>query len=156
MQQSIFEVAAYDSQVEQIVGDVFRTMLHLEPASADDLILSKERTLTTAIYFAGSWKGAVLLECTDQLAFTSMEALMQLPAPLTVDDDARDSLGELINMIGGNLKCLLPPGSALSMPTVMDGIDCAIRICGANRCERKSFQCSAGPFRVSLVEMCTT
>ena len=59
----------------------------------------------------------------------------------------------LISMIGGNLKGLLPPGSALSMPPVLDGIDCAIQIRGANRCERKSFQCSAGPFRISLAAM---
>ena len=153
MQQSIFEASAYGADVEQIVGDVFRTMLEMDAPANSGVTLPKERVLTAAIYFAGSWKGAVLLECTEQLALASTEALMQIPAPLHVDDDARDSLGEVINMIGGNLKCLLPPGTALSMPSVMDGIDYALRICGAYRFESRSFECPAGPFRVSLVEM---
>jgi hypothetical protein len=34
------------------------------------------------------------------------------------DDDVRDAVGELVNVIGGNLKALLPGDTAISTPLV--------------------------------------
>jgi chemotaxis protein CheX len=40
-----------------------------------------------------------------------------------VDDaDVSDAIGELANVLGGNLKALLPEGSTLSLPTVRLGV----------------------------------
>jgi chemotaxis protein CheX len=65
-----------------------------------------------------------------------------------VDDVVRDVLGELTNMIGGNLKCVLTRGIKLSMPAVVDGSDYALRICGAEIRQRLAFQCAEGQFWV--------
>jgi len=43
------------------------------------------------------------------------------------DEDVRDALGELANMLAGNLKSVLPSGVVLSMPSVIEGSDYSLR-----------------------------
>jgi CheY-specific phosphatase CheX len=73
--------------------------------------------------------------------------------PETVDDVVRDVLGELANMIGGNLKCTLTPGIRLSMPSVVDGSNYSLRVCGADIRERLAFQCAEGLFWITALTM---
>jgi len=54
-------------------------------------------------------------------------------------------------MIGGNLKCVLTKGIALSMPSVVDGNDYSLRVCGARTSHRLSFQCEEGPFWIIVL-----
>jgi CheY-specific phosphatase CheX len=61
-------------------------------------------------------------------------------------------MGELANMIGGNLKSVLPRGASLSMPSVVEGSKYSVRVCGANRNKRMSFESPDGTFWVTLVE----
>jgi chemotaxis protein CheX len=68
-----------------------------------------------------------------------------------VDDDVRDVLGELANMIGGNMKSCMPTGVRLSMPTVMEGRDYDLRICGSQILERVAFHCGEGHFWVTVL-----
>jgi CheY-specific phosphatase CheX len=63
----------------------------------------------------------------------------------------RDVLGELVNMIGGNMKCVLTRGIQLSMPSVVDGSDYSLRICGAAVRERLAFRCAEGAFWVTVL-----
>ena len=78
--------------------------------------------LTGAVYYAGAWKGALLLECSLAQAIAWGSRLMDASAPVAAED-ARDSLGELCNVLAGNLKPLLPPGVGLSTPSVVKGAD---------------------------------
>jgi hypothetical protein len=64
--------------------------------------------------------------------------------PEKVDDVVRNMLGELVNMIGGNLKCVMARGLRLS-------IFCCLRICGAEVLERLAVRCFEGPFWVTVL-----
>lgn len=68
-----------------------------------------------------------------------------------VDDMVRDVIGELANMIGGNLKCVLAGGLRLSMPSVVDGPDHSLRVCRAGIRERLVFECVEGEFSVAVL-----
>jgi chemotaxis protein CheX len=71
--------------------------------------------------------------------------------PETVDDDVRDVLGELANMVGGNMKSGMSTGVRLSMPSVMKGKDYDVRVCGSEVQERIAFQCDDGNFWVTVL-----
>jgi CheY-specific phosphatase CheX len=43
------------------------------------------------------------------------------PGSSLEDDDVDDAMGELANVLGGNLKALLPEGSSLTLPSVAEG-----------------------------------
>lgn len=143
----------YRLGILEITEAVFATMLELSIHPADPRP-SDERheryELTAAVYYAGAWKGAVLLECSLGQAMDWGSRLMQIPAPVD-SEDARDSLGELCNVLAGNLKPLLPPGVGLSSPSVVKGDDYTLRICGDTICERLHFADPAGDFRITLI-----
>ena len=150
---SMLQVESYHTEVERIVRDVLLTMTSYETnPSGTDYAPAADR-LTCAVFFAGAWKGGVIIECPLAMAFEFTSRLMRIPAPDRFNDDVCDALGELANMIGGNLKSVLPPGSSLSIPTVVEGSHYSLRICGQNRNERMAFEGIDGTFWVTLVEI---
>lgn len=150
---SMLQIETYHTEVERIVRDVLLTMTSYETNPSEALYSPSTDRLTCAVFFAGAWKGGVILECALPMAFEFTSRLMRIPAPDRFNDDVCDALGELANMIGGNLKSVLPPGSSLSIPTVVEGSHYSLRICGQNRNERLAFEGIDGPFWVTLVEI---
>jgi len=144
-------IEAYRDQAAELFRDVFRTMLRLEAIPVWDNTQPPSQ-LTAAVFFAGNWKGAALIDCSLQLALTFTSRMMPGCTPETYDDDVRDCMGELANMIGGNLKALLPDGVGLSMPTVLIGNDYCLKVCGHNSYLRMRFLCEGGTFWITIVE----
>ena len=147
--------AIHRAELAAIVESVFETMMDLHPVECSAPWLGNSNRLSAAVHLAGDWSGAVLLECDRRQAcqfaarFLAMGAPPGDPPP-AVDDVVRDVLGELANMIGGNLKCVLTHGTRLSMPSVVDG-DYTLRVCGAASRERLAFSCDEGVFWVTVL-----
>ncbi len=139
------------SELAQIVESVFGTMLGLEAAESGTPWFPGVDRLTSAVHLAGDWNGAVLVECSRSQACRFAGRFLSMDPPGAVDDVVRDVLGELANMIGGNLKCVLTRGIRLSMPSVVDGSDYSLRVCGAEVRERLAFECAEGPFWVTVL-----
>jgi len=147
-----FPIACYRSQIAGITASIYDTMLHVTVRPVDHAAGDSPGAFTAAIYYAGAWQGALLLECSAEQAIDWASRLMSLDPPVSLND-ARDGLGELTNVIAGNLKPVLPPGIGISMPTVVQGSDYRLRICGGNLFERLEFEDDLGRFRVTLVEV---
>ncbi|MDR3699797.1 MAG: chemotaxis protein CheX [Candidatus Sulfopaludibacter sp.] len=147
-----FPIACYRSQIAGITASIYDTMLHLRVRPVDGVAGEYAGEFTAAIYYAGAWQGALLLECSAEQAIDWTSRLMSLDPPVSLDD-ARDGLGELTNVIAGNLKPVLPPGIGISMPSVVQGSDYRLRVCGGNLFERLEFADHTGRFRVTLVEV---
>lgn len=139
-------------ELAAIVHNVFETMLGLEVEALPPGPPSHS-TLTAAVQFTGDWKGAVLLRCTEAQALAFTASMLQTDAPLAVDDEVMDVLGELANIIGGNLKSLLSPGVGLSMPIVVEGSDYMVHVCDGNHSTTVGFLGEAGIFDVTLVHI---
>jgi chemotaxis protein CheX len=148
-----FAVEAYHEETQRIVCDVFQTMLRCEVYPTDLPWEPAQSSVTAAIFFAGAWRGAVLVETSEHQACQWTSRLMSLPIPEAFTDDVQDALGELVNMIGGNLKSVLPRGVGLSMPTVVQGTNYSVRVCGGSLTDSQNFLADCGSFRVTLVEM---
>lgn len=72
-----------------------------------------------AISIGGAWTATLLVATTDACAARFAGALLGL-APADVDPaDLDDAFGELVNVVGGNVKGLVDdPGATLSLPVV--------------------------------------
>jgi len=68
---------------------------------------------------AGAWSGSVVVGCDD--GFADACAAVLFDGEVCGPPEARDALGELTNIIAGNLKALLPSPSRLSIPIVACG-----------------------------------
>ncbi len=67
----------------------------------------------------GPWTGTVVLTCSRSTAAELSRCLLEEHAPPVLDEqDVEDALGELANVVGGNVKAVLPGPSALGLPRV--------------------------------------
>jgi chemotaxis protein CheX len=139
------------SELAQIVESVFETMLSLEVGRCETPWFSSGDRLTSAVHLTGDFNGAVLLECDRRQACRFAGRFLSTDPSGAVDDVVRDVLGELANMIGGNLKCVMMHGIRISMPSVVDGSDYSMRVCGAEVRERLAFRSAEGLFWVTVL-----
>jgi chemotaxis protein CheX len=139
--------------VAQIVESVFETMLNLEVIQNGAPWFADEDRVSAVVHLSGDWNGAVLIECDHRQACHFAGRFLSMDPPESLDDDSRDVLGELANMIGGNVKGILTPGIRLSMPSVIDGSSFNLRVCGSEVTARLAFQCEEGTFWVTVVTM---
>jgi chemotaxis protein CheX len=138
-------------ELAQIVESVFKTMMCLEVSECKRPWFPSQDQLTATIQLAGKWPGVLALECGHKQACAFAARFLSMKKSEIVDEVVRDVLGELANMIGGNLKCVLAGGLRLSMPSVVDGADRNLRVCRAGIRERLVFQCLEGTFSVAVL-----
>lgn len=102
-----------------------------------------------AVSVTGAWHGAVTVELADRVAQTISRVMLDLDstAELT-DDDVADAVGELVNMIGGNVKSLMPGPSTLSLPAVAAGR--AVFASDAHEVARLDLLWTGEPVRVTV------
>ncbi|HXM42464.1 MAG TPA: chemotaxis protein CheX [Bryobacteraceae bacterium] len=150
-----FTLDVYRDDLACIVQSVFSTMMDLDVAVSTAPWTHSPDTITSAVHFVGVWRGATLVECGAPQAFQFAARFMGIEMPVAIDDDVRDVMGELANMVAGNLKSLLPHGVDLSMPSVVVGSDYSVHVCGASAVERMIFSSATGNFRITLIEMLT-
>jgi chemotaxis protein CheX len=130
----------------QILQSAFESMLNLEVSWRDAPWFSGNGRLTAVIHLAGNWSGAVLLECSPETACQLAGRFLSIDPPAIADDMVRDVLGELANIIGGNLKSALAEGLHLSMPAIVDG-----SVPPGARGERLTFECAYGPLWMTVM-----
>jgi chemotaxis protein CheX len=76
-------------------------------------------TLSSWVEIVGPWTGSVVLTCGRGAALELTRALLGEHAPAELEqEDVDDALGELANVVGGNVKAVLPGPSVLGLPEV--------------------------------------
>jgi chemotaxis protein CheX len=140
--------------VKRIVCDVCEQALHVSPKDGDTDVISSasQRQMAAYVHIAGAWHGTITLQCPGELSTRVAGAMFGIdPGEVSLRDEL-DSLGELANMIGGNVKSLLPGPSHLSLPTVIDGVSYLARVPGSKVYGRYHFDCEGWPLVVGLFE----
>jgi chemotaxis protein CheX len=72
------------------------------------------------VRISGSWGAEVRLGCSAELARAAAGVMFGLPSDEVTPADVADALGELTNILAGNLKSLLPGVNALGLPSVSE------------------------------------
>ena len=105
--------------VEMVVTEVWSSFL----GDAEPLLMGPPAELSvgwsSAVTVAGEWHGMVSVELTRETAEEITRRMLMVET--TPDEDVADAVGELVNMIGGGVKSLMPGPSALSLPVVAAG-----------------------------------
>ena len=143
-----------DEEILGITRDVWESFTGRTVARADDQLRPEGGDVTVGcVTVTGEWQGNVLLACPAQLARMAASAMFDLPAEQLDDGQVADALGELTNMIGGNIKSLIPGPSRLSMPTVTVGAPSTVPAPGATLLGAVSLACEGLPLTVSIWRM---
>ena len=103
--------------VRVVTNDVWSSFLAShEPLEWSPAPLAEPAVMRASVAIHGEWDGAVTLEMSQEAAVTAARTM--LGGDDVAHEDVLDALGELVNMIGGNVKSLLPSGSTLGLPMV--------------------------------------
>lgn len=101
----------------KIVQDTWISTLGLQiDRSAAEPV--ETEAITVCVKITGAWEGEVRLRCPHALARCIAAAIFQLEADGMGASEILDALSEIIHIIGGNLKALLPQPVTLSLPTL--------------------------------------
>jgi chemotaxis protein CheX len=104
--------------IRVVTNDVWSSFLATYgPLEWAEAPLDAAELVQASVAIHGDWSGTVTLEMTPETAETAARTMLFLDA--VAPEDVIDALGELVNMIGGNIKSLLPSGSALGLPMVI-------------------------------------
>ncbi len=154
MIETLTNLESHRKTAINVTQEIFSTMLGTEAWAVQRApAADPSHTVVGSIHFAGPWKGVLLLECQPLEASVFTAKLNGIAPPDSVDDDVRDAVGEIANMLAGNLKTIFPPQTVLSGHTVVEGSSFTMKVCGGNDSLRLEFDSSAGPFTVTLVQM---
>jgi chemotaxis protein CheX len=89
-----------------------------------------------SVSISGSWHGHVVVECSNETARHAAAALLAMELDELTGDDLVDAVGELANIVGGNVKSTLPAACVVSLPQVVMGAGARSRWPGATQvCE---------------------
>jgi chemotaxis protein CheX len=142
----------HKQDLETVMGSVFTTMLGIEAWPSEERCPGSAGLLTAAVYLTGEWQGAICIHCYPPQACDFAGRFLGMPPGETVDDDVRDVMGELANMVAGNLKCTFCPGIRVSIPSVVDGRGYSLRVCGGHVVCQTGFHTAGGPVWVTLID----
>jgi chemotaxis protein CheX len=80
-------------------------------------IVAGDDVFAAYVLVGGAWQGGVMLCCGTETAERLASAMLGVPVPVDTTD-VGDAIGELANVLGGNVKSLVPQPSAISLPVV--------------------------------------
>ena len=147
-----------DAVREMIAGitkGVFSTMVMLdvvEEAPLDAPVLSFHETVTSMVGLAGSHSGILAIHCPKKLALLVTSNMLGMEVT-EIDDDVNDAMGEIANMVGGDVKHIFSPKGGdlnLSIPTVIYGSDYALESMSSAESLVMPFVCGEDRFLLSF------
>ncbi|ABK53558.1 hypothetical protein Acel_1786 [Acidothermus cellulolyticus 11B] len=134
--------------LEVITREVWMSFLDGDPAGlvAGGHVPDDDR-VTGCVQLSGAYVGAIMLELSSAAAQAAAAALFTMPLTQVTPVEVADAIGEITNMVGGNVKSMLPGPSTLSLPAVVYG---ALTLPGTEMLRRAELAWRGQPLAVSL------
>ncbi|MFM2153650.1 MAG: hypothetical protein RL199_2085 [Pseudomonadota bacterium] len=139
-----------EQSLRDFADNIWSTMLGLtlEPVPAPEA----EAYITGCVHITGDWQGAVTVELAVPLAHRAAAALFAMEPSELGDGEVSDAVGELANMIGGNVKALLTGTCQLSLPAVVQGREYALSVSKGRLAATAALSSESDSLRVSVYE----
>jgi hypothetical protein len=114
-----------EETVYSIIQDTWASTLGFQVDRLSQEEFSAPGAFTVCVKISGAWDGEVRLHCSSELARLIAQAIFQVDADKIGCGEIQDALSELIHIVGGNLKALLPHPVTLSLPALSESGDWA-------------------------------
>jgi len=115
------EVEVDENDLAEMVEQVWEA--YLDPDGISPLIPTYDENQPSEVHssvsITGSWSGHIVYSCSRPAAQRAAAAFLAMELAEVSEEDISDTLGELANLVGGNVKAMLPPGAQLSLPQVV-------------------------------------
>ncbi|MDR0556260.1 MAG: chemotaxis protein CheX [Treponema sp.] len=116
----------------EVCLNVFKDFINVEASAKTPYFLEKDsivgNDISSVIGLTGEARGAVIVSMHEKLAIKLTDILTGAPHT-KLDDDVTDAIGEIVNIIAGNVKQRLEESMrmVISLPTIIQGSGHAIK-----------------------------
>lgn len=105
--------------VAQMASDLFSAMLNMPFDSTPRAdVTHSDNSLEASIRIEGDWQAEIRVIAGEQLAQRIASAMFATEVDTLQNDEIRDAMGEVVNVIGGNVKGVIDQNCSLSLPHV--------------------------------------
>jgi chemotaxis protein CheX len=121
-------------QIIEIAKDIWFSMLTmpLEELPPPEDHTNEPHWATASIHITGGADVSIIMAFSREMARRVAGSMFDMSPDDLAESEVADACGEMVNIIGGNLKALLPEPSELSLPTVSIGAEHLVTIPGAH------------------------
>jgi chemotaxis protein CheX len=142
-----------DLDFAEVVEQVFTGMLGFElvRTHGDTLPSPGDARYIGTVHITGSWSGSVVVECPEAFGRIVAATMFESEPDAVAEDELVDVVGELANMLGGNVKALLEGESMLSLPTVVRGSDFRVMVPGTHLARSLGYECQGHVFELRVL-----
>jgi chemotaxis protein CheX len=144
----------FASNIEEAVREIFETMVGLDIHGLTEAgpPQSSAASLTGMIGLAGELQATLLIHLPEPVAVAVTNAFLGLDLQ-EVDEDVKDAVGELANMVAGGIKYRCPEQGKeieLTIPSVVWGKGYSCEATGRFECTAQTFGLETGALVVEL------
>ncbi len=104
--------------LQQVVNDVCSGMLGLDMVPTDQACCDETDAVSAVIRISGGWDSLVQVLAPRTTAKIIASTMFATEEAALSEEEIRDAVGEIVNMVGGNLKGIVEGESSLSLPCV--------------------------------------
>jgi len=143
-----------ESEVTQLMEMIWTSVLDWDVRADESAAESFEPDdfVTGTVGISGAWTGSVLLRCHRDVRTEAAVRMFGMPADQLSSDLVSDALGELTNMLAGNLKGLMPGPCRLGLPSVGIGDDFPTPSPDYRTTLQTAYRCDSKPLVVEIRE----
>jgi len=136
-------VLVLENDLTALTGGVWESFLGMTAEPVPPVEPGDGSFYTSCVHISGAWEGSVNLVLPEGLARDAAAAMFGLEAHEVSNADLADAVGELANIIGGNVKGMIDAPCALSLPVVAAGGRDAVTVPGSELVQSVTL-CTAG------------
>lgn len=143
----------FENEIKEYVEFAWST-LDLITTPADQFPETSENSITANIQISGEWRGIVALKIEHALAQQLAVKMFSIEKGDVTDEEVNDAVSEMINIIGGNIKSVLPQPNQLSLPMV-DLKGGGLHFPFTEQCSQVAFDCEGKALEVTIHQVVT-
>ena len=141
-----------DIDLHDVVDSVWNQMLGYEIVPVSGTIdFGTDEYLVGCVSITGDFDLALMIEVPKALAHSLAATMFAMEEDDLSNEEVFDTLGEMANMVGGNVKGLLPGHTQLSLPTVAEGAGFHLRVPGTELLTELAYTVGEWPMQTRLV-----
>lgn len=138
-----------DDDLTTLTGAVWESFLEMQAEPAPGAPVAG-RVYTSCVNISGGWDGSVHLVIPQVLAGAVAASMFGMEIDDLTEAEITDAVGELANVVGGNVKGLIEDPCSLSLPTVTVGTDYHVTVPGSELVRDVTLMSNGHAFHVSI------
>ena len=149
------EVEVTEEDLFASFANIWFSTLNMEVRRAEAQIPLRqggENFATGCVNIYGGWEGVLVIDCPAALARDAAARMLGCASVDVGSADLQDAVGELTNIIAGNIKNDFPGECRLSLPVVTEGTDYTVRVASGRLYCEVFLVCDEMPIHVALFE----